>query len=199
MSRHFIDQEWTLANPVDLSVSLPPCLLITLYFPVIPSPSFSPSSSLFWLFFFASFLAISFSLSSSLPFSLSISWPPPSFPTPLCLFLSAAEVQSQGFFLLVIYFPISPLSEVHALGLSVCVGGTEGHPKERPKESKRGGHPGHTDNVGERDWVGGTEMKRERCEILVWCPSKQFCSLWIVMQTNQKSSVTVTYFSGTNN
>lgn len=136
MSRHFIDQEWTLANPVDLSVSLPPCLLITLYFPVIPSPSFSPSSSLFWLFFFVSFLAISFSLSSSLPFSLSISWPPPSFPTPLCLFLSAAEVQSQGFFLLVIYFPISPLSEVHALGLSVC-GGHWGPPQRKTQRVKK--------------------------------------------------------------
>lgn len=61
----------------------------------------------------------------------------------------------------------------------MCVGGTEGHPKERPKESKRGGHPGHTDNVGERErlgWRDGNEA-RKRCEILVWCPSKQFCSL----------------------
>lgn len=47
----------------------------------------------------------------------------------------------------------------------MCVGGTEGHPKERPKESKRGGHPGHTDNVGERErerlgWRDGNEARK---------------------------------------
>ncbi len=56
----------------------------------------------------------------------------------------------------------------------MCVGGTEGHPKERPGESKRGGHPGHTDKTRERGRereggrVGGTEMKGEREDMRHW-------------------------------
>lgn len=43
------------------------------------------------------------------------------------------------------------------------MGGTEGHPKERPGESKRGGHPGHTDKTREGgSMVGGTEVKGGR-------------------------------------
>lgn len=48
--------------------------------------------------------------------------------------------------------------------------GTEGHPKERPGESKRGGHPGHTDKTRERERgrEGATEMKGEREDMRYW-------------------------------
>lgn len=48
------------------------------------------------------------------------------------------------------------------------MGGTEGHPKERPGESKRGGHPGHTDKTKERERgrLGGIEMKGERDDVV---------------------------------
>ena len=124
-------------NPVDLSIWLPP------YLPLL-APSFflhHPLSLIFSIFSPLSTFVLSspcypplcLSFESSLPFSPSISWPPPFFPKPpVSLSLSPAEVQSQGFCLLVIYFPISPLSEVHALGLSVC-GGHWGPPKRKTR------------------------------------------------------------------
>lgn len=127
-------------NPVDLSISLHPSLptspsWLRLSFSITPSPSFSPSfpSSLLFVLSSPCYPPLCLSFESSLPFSPSISWPPPFFPKPpVSLSLSPAEVQSQGFCLLVIYFPISPLSEVHALGLSVC-GGHWGPPKRKTR------------------------------------------------------------------
>lgn len=46
------------------------------------------------------------------------------------------------------------------------MGGTEGHPKERPGELKRGGHPGHTDKTREGGCVeeeeGAGQKRREK-------------------------------------
>lgn len=107
-------------NPVCISPSLP---LLALSFSITPSPSFSPSFPLYlsshqspcypalsFIFVFSTLL-LSFHFLTTLP-----------PPHRMFLSLSSAEVQSQGFCLLVIYFVISPLSEVHALGLSMCCG-----------------------------------------------------------------------------
>lgn len=58
------------------------------------------------------------------------------------------------------------------------MGGTEGHPKERPGESERGGHPGHTDKTREREREAGgrdrNEGRKRGYQILAWCSSKHF-------------------------
>lgn len=129
MSGHFIDQEWT--QDIILETCLTPFHLL-LYLDL----SFDHHHPFFFQLLFLSVSLLSTSPSfTSVFFTLlcfhSLSWPPLFFSNPsMSLSLSPAEVQSQGFCLLVIYFPISPLSEVHALGLSVC-GGHWGPPKRK--------------------------------------------------------------------
>lgn len=152
-------------NPVDLSLSPPPPLGC-LSFSITPSPLFSPSFP-FSLLFSQSpcYPPLCLSFPFSLPFSLSISFQPP-----VSLSLSPAEVQSQGFCLLVIYFPISPLSEVHALGLSLCVWGALRATQKKDPESRR--EEGTLDTLIRREReggrVGGTEMKGEREDMRYW-------------------------------
>lgn len=82
-----------------------------------PHSPFSPRQSccplLSFIFVFSTLLSFHFLTTTSYP---------PLTPPNMFLSVSSAEVQSQGFCLLVIYFVISPPSEVHALGLSVCCG-----------------------------------------------------------------------------